>query len=144
MKKSHIKKSYRLRVMILLYFFIIVGLIVSYYDWKYQVIPDVIILPSIFFMVVLKFLDGSLKTTDFIAVGVILTIFLIPILLNLEFGGGDLRFGVFSALFVGLEDLGYFVVVSGLLHLILLGIKKKNSFGFAPAMSFAAIGVYVR
>ena len=130
--------------MVLLLFFIFIGLVISFIDWKYRVIPDIVMLPAIFFMVVIKLFEGSLKMTDFMAVGVILTIFLIPILLNLEFGGGDLRFGVFSALFVELEGLGYFVMVSGLLHLLLLGIKKKNSFGFAPAMSLAAIGVYVR
>lgn len=128
----------------LLLFFIFIGLLISYFDWKYRVIPDSVIVPAIFFIILLKFFDGTLKSTDFIASGIILTIFLIPILLNLEFGGGDLRFGVFSALFVGLEGLGYFVMVSGLLHLLLLGIKKKNSFGFAPAMSLAAIGVYAR
>lgn len=130
--------------MLSLLFFIFIGLIISFVDWKYQVIPDIVMFPAIFFMVVIKLFEGSLKTTDFMAAGVILTIFLIPILLNLEFGGGDLRFGVFSALFMGLESLGYFIAVSGLLHLMLLGLKKRNSFGFAPAMSLAAIGVYLR
>ena len=125
-------------------FFIFIGVIISLIDWKYQVIPDVVILPAIFLITFIKLFEDSLKTTDFIASGIVLTLFLIPILLNLEFGGGDLRFGVFSAMLVGLEGLGYFIAVSGLLHLILLRLKKRKSFGFAPAMSLAAIGVYIR
>lgn len=130
--------------MLVLLFFICIGIFISYFDWKYSLIPDKIIIPAIFFIVLLKYVEGTLKGADFIASGIILTIFLIPIFFDLKFGGGDLRFGVFSALFVGLEGLGYFIAVSGVLHLALLGIKKKNSFGFAPAMSLAAIGVYLR
>lgn len=130
--------------MLSLLFFIFTAALISYFDWKYRVIPDSIIIPAIFFILVLKFFEETLKTTDFIASGIVLTVFLIPILLNMEFGGGDLRFGVFSTLFVGLEGLGYFIALSGLLHLVLLGIKKKKSFGFAPAMSLAAVGIYIR
>ncbi len=60
----------------------------------------------------------------------------------MAFGGGDLRFGAFCALFVGLEGVGYFIIFSGLIHLIILAAVKKKSYGFAPAMSIAAILSY--
>jgi hypothetical protein len=53
-----------------------------------------------------------------------------------------LRFGVFCALFLGLTPIGWFVMLSGALHVTLLLILKKKSFGFAPAMSLAAILSY--
>jgi len=126
---------------LLLYYFIIIALVISFIDWKYQLIPDVIMFPAIFFIVLIKHYDMSLKIDDFISVGLILIIFIIPIFFNMKFGGGDLRFGVFCALFVGLGNLGYFVIFAGLLHLLLLGMKKENFFGFAPSMSLSAVGV---
>ncbi|MDF1877982.1 hypothetical protein JHD47_09160 [Sulfurimonas sp. SAG-AH-194-L11] len=90
----------------------------------------------------LKYLDQSLSVLDVIAVVIVLIIFLIPIILNMRFGGGDLRFGAFCALFVGLVPLGYFVMFSGVLHILILALLKKKSFAFAPAMSVAALIAY--
>ena len=124
-----------------LLFFILVSGVISYIDIKKGLILDKIMFPSFLGLLVLKYLDGSLGTYDFIAVFSILVIFIIPIILNFSFGGGDLRFGAFCALFVGLSSLGYFVIVSGLIHLAILTVLQKKSFAFAPAMSVGAISV---
>ncbi len=128
--------------MIILVYFIIVAFIISYIDSKKRIIPDKIIIPAFFGLLILKWLDASLSLNDAIAVVLILVIFLIPIILNMAFGGGDLRFGAFCALFVGLGSIGYFIMLSGIIHLLILGILKKKSYGFAPAMSAAAILSY--
>ena len=128
--------------MIVFVYFIIIAFIISYIDSKKGIIPDKIIMPAFVGLIILKWLDTSLSFNDAIAVVVILVIFLIPIIFNMAFGGGDLRFGAFCALFVGLEGIGYFIIFSGVLHLILLAILKKKSYGFAPAMSIAAIISY--
>jgi prepilin signal peptidase PulO-like enzyme (type II secretory pathway) len=73
---------------------------------------------------------------------VVLFIFLIPIILNMAFGGGDLRFGAFCALFLGLNSIGWFVMLAGIIHLIILTALQKKSFGFAPAMSIASLLSY--
>ena len=124
-------------------FFIIVSILISYIDVKKGLILDKIMIPSIFFIILLKFIEDSLSTQDFIAVAIVFFLFLIPIIFNMAFGGGDLRFGVFCALFVGLASVGYFVMLSGVLHLLLLSVVKKRSFPFAPAMSLGALGAYV-
>ena len=74
---------------------------------------------------------------------IVLIIFVIPIALDMAFGGGDLRFGAFCALFLGLALVGWFVLLSGVFHLLLLSLMKKKSFGFAPAMSVAALSAYL-
>ena len=128
---------------IILLFFILIALYISYVDIKKGIIQDKVILPSIIVLIFIKFLENSLITSDFIALLIVVLVFAIPIALNLAFGGGDLRFGAFSALFLGIEQIGLFIVLSGLIHLlILVGIRKKE-FAFAPAMSFAAIGSYM-
>ena len=108
-------------------------------DIKKEIIPDTITLPAIGVLIGLKYLEGSLHASDFVAVVIVLLLFAVPIFFNMAFGGGDLRFGAFAALFVGLEGIGFFILYSGIIHLIILGLLKKKSFAFAPSMSIAAV-----
>jgi len=82
--------------LITLSFFIIVSIIISYIDLKRGLILDKVMLPSILLLLLLKYTEGALLSGDFIAAGIVLTLFIIPIFFNMEFGGGDLRFGIFS------------------------------------------------
>jgi hypothetical protein len=116
--------------------------VISYIDIKKGLILDTIILPSFPVLVLIKYLDSSLVMEDLLSVALLLFIFVVPIALKMAFGGGDLRFGAFCSLFVGLEGVGYFILLSGLLHLLLLLILQKKSFAFAPAMSLAALGSF--
>jgi hypothetical protein len=122
--------------------FIIGSAFISWIDWKDAVIPDKYIFPLIVILGISKVISGSFDMNDFIAVVIVLIIFLIPIILNLNFGGGDLRFGAFCALFLGLAPLGYFIALSGIIHLMIMGAMRKKEFGFAPAMSIASLVVY--
>jgi len=116
---------------------------VSYIDIKKSIIPDAIMFPAIMFLLLIKYFDTSLGLQDMIAVTIVLVIFIIPIVLNMAFGGGDLRFGAFCALFLGLELVGWFILLSGLIHILILAMLRKKSFGFAPAMSLASIFAYL-
>ena len=120
-----------------------ISTVVSYIDAKKSVIPDKIILPAIFVLGAIKALENSLSAYDMLAVLIVLVIFIVPVFLNMEFGGGDLRFGAFCALFLGLPLIGWFVLLSGLLQVALLVLLRKKSFGFAPAMSAAALASYL-
>ncbi len=122
--------------------FISIAFIISYVDIKSSLIPDKIIIPAIFALIILKYLEDSLHVENFIAVVIIFIIFVIPIALNMAFGGGDIRFGVFCALFLGLAQIGWFVMFAGLLHVVILFLLKRKSFGFAPAMSVSALIAY--
>lgn len=124
-------------------FFILIAIIISAIDIKKSIIPDSVILPAFVVLLLLKYFLQMLSLYDLYSVVLILGVFLIPLALNMAFGGGDLRFGAFCALFVGLEGVGYFVLLSALLHLILLLIMKKKSFPFAPAMSLGALGAFM-
>lgn len=126
----------------MLIFFIVISLLVSYIDIKSSLIPDKVILPSILLLFFIKWYTSILLFSDLIAIIIVLIIFMVPIILNMSFGGGDLRFGVFCALFVGLESVGYFVLFAGVIHLLVLFFLQKKSFGFAPAMSLSTLLVY--
>lgn len=128
--------------MIILFIFIITSAFISYIDAKYSIIPDKFIFPAIALLAIVKWVEGSLQFTDLLAIVIILVVFVIPIMLNMNFGGGDLRFGAFCALFLGLAPLGYFIALSGVFHLLIMGILRKKEFGFAPAMSLASLVVY--
>jgi Flp pilus assembly protein protease CpaA len=127
---------------VVLTLFFIASALISFIDIKHSLIPDVLVIPSILLLAGLKWFGHTLFYTDLIAMGIVFILFLIPILFGMNFGGGDLRFGAFCALFVGLESLGYFVALSGILHLLLLLTLRKNEFGFAPAMSVSALSIY--
>ena len=129
--------------MLSLLFFITISGVISYIDVKTGLILDKIIFPSFIVLLVLKYFENTLAFENLIAIVIVLIIFVIPIILNMAFGGGDLRYGVFAALFLGLVPIGYFIMLSGIIHVILLTILKKNSFPFAPAMSLGAIGAYL-
>ena len=91
----------------------------------------------------IKMIEKSFSVYDLLGAAIVLTLFVVPIFFNMEFGGGDLRFGAFSALFLGLPLIGWFVLLAGLMHVAILMILRKNSFGFAPAMSLAAVSSYM-
>ena len=122
-----------------MFFFIAVSGVVSYIDIKKGLILDKIMFPSFLVLLLIKQFEGVLDFNTFLAVVIVVVIFTIPVILNMAFGGGDLRFGAFCALFLGLSSIGYFIVFSGLVHLLLLSILKKRSFAFAPAMSIGAL-----
>jgi leader peptidase (prepilin peptidase) / N-methyltransferase len=116
--------------------------LISFIDAKHSFIPDFIVIPSIVLLAGLKWFGHTLLYTDLLAMLIVFVLFLIPILLGMNFGGGDLRFGVFCALLTGLDYVGYFIALSGILHLLLLFVLQKKEFGFAPAMSVSALGIY--
>lgn len=107
-----------------------------------MLIPDKIILPAITMLMFTQYLEGTLSWSSIVGACLVVLVFLIPIFFNMKLGGGDLRFAFFGALFVGIEGIGYFVILSGLIHILLLKSINKDYFGFAPAMSLAAIIVY--
>ncbi len=124
---------------IVLFIFIIFSLPILYHDIKYQNIPDKFSLPAIALIIgSILYLDMSL-TSALIASAFILVVFLIPLLFGMDFGGGDLRYGVMSALVVGFPQIAYWMVLSAVIHLIILAILRRQIFGFAPAMFIATL-----
>ena len=87
-------------------------------------------------------LEGRLTWESAMAVALVVMLFLIPIVMGMAFGGGDLRFGAFCALFVGLEGAGYFIMCAGIAHLVIAAAVRKKVFPFAPAMSIGALVAY--
>ncbi|HIC42846.1 MAG TPA: hypothetical protein EYO73_00695, partial [Sulfurimonas sp.] len=86
-------------------------MVVSIIDWKKAYIPNRIIFSALFVLGIMKYIEGDLHWHDLVAVLIILSIFLIPIALNMDFGGGDLRYGAFCALFLGLPLIGWFLII---------------------------------
>jgi len=119
--------------------YILFSLPILYEDIKYQNIPDRYSLSAILILLFLIwYLDYPLKPA-LIAAAFILVVFLIPLLFGMDFGGGDLRYGVMSALVVGFPDIAYWLIVSSVIHVLILAIARKSVFGFAPAMFSATI-----
>jgi len=126
-----------------LIFFIAVGLYLSVYDYKHRIIPDIVVLPSILFLLLLRYINDTLSIEYFYATLFIVSVFILPIIFNMRFGGGDIRFGIFAAILLGFPNIALFLLFSAILHLLLLLILKKKEYPFAPSMYIAAILVYM-
>jgi len=122
--------------------YIVVGFYITIYDLKYKIIPDIIILPAILFLIFLRLFDETINLDYLYAIIFIVIVFVLPILLNLRFGGGDIRFGIFSAILLGFPNIVWFITISALFHLLILLILKKKEYPFAPSMFTASIVVY--
>lgn len=140
---DNISFNYKVKKTYLLVYFMIVASVISYIDIRKSVIPDRIIFPAIAVLLLFKWFETNLYREDFIALFIVLSVFMIPIVLDMAFGGGDLRFGAFCALFLGLGQVAWFIMIAGIAHLIVLALLRKKSFGFAPAMSLAALSAYL-
>jgi|GEM_PF-2380587 len=120
-------------------FFIICGLVLSVVDFKKQIIPDVIILPSIVILAILKY-NETLNYSNFIlATLVVIVTFSVLLYFFQDFGGGDIRFGILCSIFLGFPNIFIFFILAGAIHLILLIAFSKRVMGFAPTMFLAAI-----
>lgn len=129
--------------LLILAFFIVIAAVISFIDLKKRLIPDKVMLPSIIIMLLLKWISDTLSIDDLIAVGIVTIVFIIPIALGMAFGGGDIRFGIFCALFIGLEEVGIFIMLAGIIQLCILALVRKKSFAFAPAMTLSALTAYI-
>jgi leader peptidase (prepilin peptidase) / N-methyltransferase len=125
-----------------LLFFLAVAAVVSVIDWRSQLIPDNIILPSILLLMVIKYMESALRIYDIAAMGVTALLFALFIFFHMRLGGGDIRYGVFCTLFVGWEQLGWFIMAAGLFHLLLMAVTHRREGAFAPAMSLGALLAY--
>ncbi len=112
---------------------------ILYHDIRYQDIPDRYSLPGIVVILLLRWYLELPVMPAMVAAGFILFVFLIPLFFGMDFGGGDLRYGVMSALVVGFPSIAYWLIVASVLHLLILLIVRKQIFGFAPAMFLATI-----
>lgn len=126
-----------------LFIFIPIALWISYIDWKEHIIPDSVVLPSILALGEWQLITGVSLLPMLGAALFVVAIFLVPLFLNLTFGGGDLRFGVLCAILTGFPNAALFILIAALFHLIFLLALRKKSFGFAPAMSLAAAITYL-
>lgn len=122
-----------------LLFFIVGGGILAVIDYKKHIIPDILSIPSIAVLLLIKFFEKGSIGSEIAAVCTVLAIFLILLYFFADFGGGDLRFGALCAAFLGFGDMFVFFIMAGLLHLSMLSFLKTKVAGFAPAMFAAAL-----
>lgn len=117
--------------------YVLFSLPILYEDIKYQNIPDKFSLPAIALELGLLWYLHLPLVPALIAAGFILAVFLIPLFLGMDFGGGDLRYGVMSAVIVGFPSIAYWLILAALVHLFILLLVRRTVFGFAPAMFIA-------
>jgi|SaaInl8_150m_RNA_FD_contig_61_1263853_length_553_multi_6_in_0_out_0_2 leader peptidase (prepilin peptidase) / N-methyltransferase len=123
-------------------FFSIIAITVSICDFKKHIIPDAIMLPAIIGLFGIAWIEGAEVTEILIKIVMISILFALPVLLNMAFGGGDIRFAIFVAILLSTQELMIFLILSGVLQTVFVTISKRKVVGFAPAMSMASLLAY--
>jgi len=147
------------RVFVLLrdWFFVVILLILFLYDFKYYLIPDIIVLPAIALALFINLVIAAVgnSSLDFLisqffnfsisgllAGGFFLLLFVIS--KGKWIGGGDVRLGVMMGVWLGWPDiltaLFFAYIIGALAAVPLLLLKKKNLKSAIPFGTFLAVG----
>lgn len=126
-------------MLISLLFFLVAGGLIAIIDYKKNIIPDILSIPSILIMFAIKLYENGTIVNEIKMMVLVLFIFVLLIYFFNDFGGGDLRFGALCAVFIGSIDIFLFFIVSGIVQAFALSVSGKKVIGFAPAMFIGAL-----
>ena len=125
--------------------FYIFSLLLSYFDFKRFLVPNDIVISMSFMMIVFGFLNSNIYMSSIILCFVVLLFFIILLLINrhIILGGGDIKYMMIVALYLGVEPFALFLVVTGILQTITLlfiqKIKKRRIAPMVPVMFLSVV-----
>lgn len=131
--------------------FISLGIIITFIDLDYQIIPDVISLPGVIIGLLLALLSGSPTIIDALigAFGGAVLLFLVAFLSRGGMGGGDAKLLAMVGAFFGWQGAAATLMIGsvagaiiGLLLIALKIIKRRDPVPFGPFLIFGA-GIYL-
>lgn len=129
--------------------FYIFSLFLSFTDYKKFIVPNNIVIAMSIMMLVFGFLESKIYTSSIILSFVILGFFIIIMLINrrLIIGGGDIKYMMIIALFLGLQSFALFLIVTGILQTLSLlymqKIRKRRIAPMVPMMFISTIIVEI-
>ncbi|MBN2658730.1 MAG: prepilin peptidase [Spirochaetales bacterium] len=131
-----------------LFILLFIAIPVSIIDWKTHRIPDLIIYPSIFAILILRFLffqSPIYETINLLILG-FLPFYFIRFFTKGKMGLGDAKYSAFLALFLGYENWFKMIFISSSTAVIfaVIGLKlgkleKQSRIPFGPFLSLGAI-----
>ncbi len=125
--------------------FYIFSTVLSYTDFKKYLVPNNILLTMAIMLLIFGFFESKIYISSIVLSLGVLLFFIILMLINRQMilGGGDIKYMMLVALFLGLKPFAIFLIVTGLLQSIVLlfmqKIRKRRVAAMVPVMFVSVI-----
>ena len=129
--------------------FYIFSLFLSYTDFKKFIVPNDLIISMSIMLLVFGVIESKVYISSIILSLLVLLFFIAIMLINrqLILGGGDIKYMVIVALYLGIQSFALFLVITGLLQTFALvyvqKIKKRRIAPMVPMMFLSTIIVEI-
>lgn len=125
--------------------FYIFSSFLSYSDCKKFVVPNITLIAMSIFLVIFGTIESKITLPSIILTLLVLMFFVIILILmpKMILGGGDIKYMIIIAFYLGLKPFALFLIISGLLQTILLlykqKLKKRRIAPMVPVMFISVI-----
>lgn len=125
--------------------FYIFSAFLSYTDFKKFLVPNNIIITMTIMLLIFGFFESKIYISSILLSLGVLLFFIIVMLINRQIilGGGDIKYMIIVALFLGIKPFALFLVITGLLQtfalLYMQVIRKKRIAPMVPMMFLSVI-----
>ncbi len=129
--------------------FYIFSTVLSYTDYKKYLVPNNILLTMAIMLLIFGFFESKIYISSIVLSLVVLLSFIALMLINRQMilGGGDIKYMMLVALFLGLKPFAVFLIITGLLQTIVLlfmqKVKKRRVAAMVPVMFISVIIVNI-
>jgi leader peptidase (prepilin peptidase) / N-methyltransferase len=129
--------------------FYIFSIFLSYTDYKKFLVPNNLILSMATMLLVFGFIESKIYISSIILSLLVLLFFIVIMLINRQIilGGGDIKYMMIVALYLGVQSFALFLVITGLLQTFAIiyvqNVKKRKIAPMVPMMLISTIIVEV-
>uniref|UniRef100_UPI0040486256 prepilin peptidase n=1 Tax=Aliarcobacter sp. TaxID=2321116 RepID=UPI0040486256 len=129
--------------------FYIFSIFLSFTDFKRFLVPNNLIISMATMLLIFGFIESKLYISSIILSLLVLLFFIAIMLINRQIilGGGDIKYMMIIALYLGVQSFALFLVITGLLQTLALlyiqNIKKRKIAPMVPMMFLSVIIVEI-
>lgn len=129
--------------------FYIFSSILSYTDFKKFLVPNNILIAMALMLVTFGLFESKIYISSIILTFVVLLFFILLLLLKptMILGGGDIKYLMITAFYLGVQPFALFLVITGILQSLTLfyvqNIKKRKIAPMVPMMFLSVIIVEI-
>lgn len=126
--------------------FYIFSLFLSFTDYKKFIVPNNIVIAMSIMMLVFGFIESKIYISSIVLSLIVLIFFIVLMLIKpkMILGGGDIKYMMIIALFLGVQAFALFLIITGLLQTIaLLYIQKVRKRRIAPMVPIMFISTII-
>lgn len=107
--------------------FYIFSLFLSYSDCKSFTVPNALVFTMFLMMIIFGIFESKIIFSSIVLLLIVLIFFIVLLLIkpNMILGGGDIKYMMIVALYLGIFKFPFFLIITGILQTIFLIYKKR-------------------